>query len=398
MSALKTWLVEPLDPPVFGDGRSIAEGNWNTSLPWPYPSTVAGAVRSRLGEDGSGQFDVNRLEELLAYNVWGPHPVELDPHGSTGVTWLFAAPDDHRVLCDGNNRRLLRCLPLDTSTMRHSGGLLPVGPSRYPLPKPGPAAALWSWALMERWLGAGDDQHPDGLAPGVGEEFAAPDTEARIHVALEPGAEVAKDGALFATAGRAYLSAGERRGALAPPRRLALAVRTDGALRAGLGQLGGEQRMARWVASSVDFPSMPKLVAESVRRGFVRVIFTTPTWFRHGSRAESAWGQVGDGKPEVIAAAHGRPAVVSGWDYRHNRPKPTRRLVPAGAVFFLKLPGTEAERIAWADRMWGRPVCDEPAESDARKHPDFCPARSGFGIALLGAWSGIRATLRHRPS
>ena len=66
--------------------------------------------------------------------------------------------------------------------------------------------------------------------------------------------------------------------------------------------------------------------------------------------------------------------MVSGWDYKEGKPKPTRRLVPAGSVFFLKDIQDVDEFIA---SVWMSNVSDGAQNR-----------RDGFGLAVLGAWDG----------
>jgi CRISPR-associated protein Cmr3 len=77
------------------------------------------------------------------------------------------------------------------------------------------------------------------------------------------------------------------------------------------------------------------------------------------------------------AVATTRAQVVSGWDFEIRKPKPTRRLVPRGAVFFLKLDGDEQARSRWIEATWMHCISDHEQDQ-----------RDGFGLAMLGAWSG----------
>ena len=374
---LRTWLAEPVEPSIFGDGRSIADGAWSTSLRWPPPSTVAGAVRFRHGRDPHGRFDPRRLAEVLALRSYGPHLVSIDETG--GVEWLFPAPADCREDASGQAHR---CLPLQLAAGESvADGLVPVATD-----KPVEGAPLWRAAGLLGWL-------VDGRVDLAAVAHAAPPAEVRIHVSMLPEAEVARDGALFATVGRSFWFQERSTSGGGPVHRLALAVRTDAEVGEGPGPLGGEQRMARWRPDPLAFPSLPTEVLESAAAGFVRLVLTTPAWFAQGSRpGPDTFGRI-DGQPvELIAAADGRAQVVSGWNYQRNLPKPTRRLVPEGAVFFLRLPGSPAARRAWAQATWGAPMSD-PRPADARSDDPFNPRLDGFGVAVLGTWSGERAAL-----
>ncbi|MGO7309814.1 type III-B CRISPR module-associated Cmr3 family protein, partial [Rhizobium ruizarguesonis] len=71
--------------------------------------------------------------------------------------------------------------------------------------------------------------------------------------------------------------------------------------------------------------------------------------------------------------------AVSGWDLKAGRPKPTRRAVPAGSVYFLRLPQEwgEAEVREWITGIWFQNLSDR--EQDRK---------DGYGLAALGVWSG----------
>ncbi len=81
----------------------------------------------------------------------------------------------------------------------------------------------------------------------------------------------------------------------------------------------------------------------------------------------------------MVAAVVGRPLAVSGWDLKGGKPKPSRRAVPAGSVYFLRFPEGwgEGEVRAWAERAWFQNLSD--GEQDRR---------DGFGLAVLGVWEG----------
>lgn len=74
----------------------------------------------------------------------------------------------------------------------------------------------------------------------------------------------------------------------------------------------------------------------------------------------------------MIASVVGRPEVVSGWDFDKRGPKPTRRMAPAGSVYWVKVDPT-VDAKTWAKSIWMQSVSDEPQD----KH-------DGFGLAVVG--------------
>jgi len=131
-----------------------------------------------------------------------------------------------------------------------------------------------------------------------------------------------------------------------------------------------------WPADCLQRARIPPEVLASAERGFLRIYLATPAWFRAGHLPDPEVLLRGVGG-DVVATVSDRPEVVSGWDQRRNEPKPTRRLLPAGAVLFVRLGGNEAARRAWAERIWLSCISDDEQSR-----------RDGFGLALLGTWDG----------
>jgi CRISPR-associated protein Cmr3 len=195
---------------------------------------------------------------------------------------------------------------------------------------------------------------------------------------------VGLDGMLFQTAGLRFLQKGKIPLA---PRRFALSLWCQGATVAGrclelrqqLAPLGGERRLARWSPASEGWPEMPGELKETIvesRRA--RLVLLTPALFEHGplpAWSGGAW-PLGKGvNVSIRAAAIPRPEVVSGWDLAKGTAKPTRRLVPAGSVYFVELAGTPEALRQWCEETWLACVSDDAQDR-----------RDGFGLAVLGTW------------
>ena len=384
MSGLSTWIVEPIDPVLFGDGRpfTAAPGSRASSLLLPPPSTLAGGLRSRCGRDGTGRFDSTRIEALRALRSLGPLPVLLGEDGEI-ADWLFPAPADAVELegpPEGRPRQLraLRPLALPAGGWVPRGDCAPVGMPRPDRRKPYKASRpLWRWGgAMRDWLVAAEDRPvPEG---GLG--VPGPSPEPRMHVSIDPETGTARDGALFSVEARAWRLRGPE-----GDYRLAMALLTDADPGSGSDQLGGERRFVRWAASGEAFPGCPEAVIQSIReRGAARLILATPAHFEAGDIPRRLLEH--PAVEGLAAKAHGRCQVISGWDMAarggRGAPKGTRRLMPAGAVLYLRLSGDADRDEAWARETWARPISD--AEQSRR---------DGFGIALLGSWSGELAPI-----
>lgn len=401
------WILEPRDPLIARDGKPAFTGRYFTHG-FPFPSTIAGAVRTRLGS-GGGSFVLGtrqELDELLAIEVAGPLLAEIDDQDKP-VQWWAPAPRDAQFVEieeNGKKRTALLALhpfPLDgpcDELPEHV--LLPVAASRTSTGKP-PAGipAFWPFQKLESWLLEPADQ--ENVEPASLGLLPLP-VERRTHVALQPGERVGLEGMLFDTAGLRFLHSSKpnpRGRADLAPCRLALGLRCPGGEVGGrrlelaerLAPLGAERRLAHWRPAPRGWPGMPaeirRRIVESRR---ARLVLLTPACFAAG--ALPGWnGSPVPGLPPgaatvqatVRAACVSRPVIVSGWDLAADngpgkpkgRPKPTRRLAPAGSVYFVELTGSAEEIGAWCDAVWLHAVSDAIQDR-----------RDGFGLAVLGTW------------
>ncbi|HEX3555843.1 MAG TPA: type III-B CRISPR module-associated protein Cmr3 [Thermoanaerobaculia bacterium] len=395
---MSVWLIEPLDPLIARDGRPAAVGRFTTTG-FPYPSMVAGAVRTRMGsENGAFTLEGDALKELTKkVHVRGPLLAELSPDDGTVDQWLAPAPRDAVFLEEKGviARRCLAPRPLDAGQSLDSlveKGLLPLGfqgDSVHGKP-PKDIPSFWSWCTFASWLSAPKDQTGVDLS-SLGTKPLP--VETRVHLALQSGERVGIDGMLFQTSGLRFLQEGKTRLA---PRRFALSLQCQGATVAGrslelheqTAPLGGERRLARWSPASENWPEMPGNMKETiVATRHARLILLTPAMFKNGSLPawnDQDWPLGGPIKAKVRAAAVPRPEVVSGWDLAADngpdkpkgRPKPTRRLAAAGSVYFLDLEGGTVQDVErWCEDTWLACVSDDEQSR-----------RDGFGLAVLGVW------------
>jgi CRISPR-associated protein Cmr3 len=273
----------------------------------------------------------------------------------------------------------------------HSETLTSVGLTEDARGKPyRPAPRFWNQQAFYNWLkgsaneSGGVETYPTVLSPtelGHG----GPLRDQRLHVRLDQETLAAMEGFLFLTEGRAFARPPAGVSPALPPIHMALAVQTEAELKEGIAPLGGERRLMRWYRSKKQvWPEPPEELLDTiVQEGACRILLLTPAHFEQGWRPTWLLQQSGEAQARLAAAAIGRPQVVSGWDFERNRPKPSRRLAPAGSVFFLRLgPDPKANR-RWAESLWMSCVSDD---EQSRK--------DGFGLAVLGSWSGQLAPMK----
>jgi CRISPR-associated protein Cmr3 len=378
------WIIEPRDPLIVRDGRPFGPdpGARARSLQFPFPSTTTGALRHKAGLRQDGTFDDSRADEVLKIGMRGPLLVALNDDGSF-KEWLPPAPADALLLRrsdssgqEDDDARRVRLLPLQPPAGSvylppRSGEPFLVGPqiavSEKPLDQP---PRFWRWAAFERWLI--DPEEGPCRTHELG--IAGPCSESRMHVGIQAATQTAEEGRLFQTSGLEF--AGPAR------ERLALAVESDRAFahwNGGLAPIGGERRLAAWRQEPLSWPACPQQVRDRiVQERACRLILLTPARFSDGYRPAWLLGAQHGVQPQLQACVVPRPQVVSGWDLKAGGPRPTRRLAPAGSVYFLKLDATDAAAIAaWIDAIWMHNVSDESQDR-----------LDGFGLAALGTWDG----------
>lgn len=386
---MNEWLIVPRDPLIFRDGKpfTATPGERANSMPFPYPSTLAGAVRTRSGTNPQTGFDTSRVNELLNKTVRGPILVELDSESNI-TEHYFPAPADALLIEENDDQHIYRYalapMNLPEKNLTDLSGLFLVAPSRQIKNKPSKnAPRFWKWNELADWLlEAKDSSEPfDFQQIGLG---ALP-LDRRTHVSIDPLIQASQEGALFQTSGleftRAVLDDDHR---IKNAHSLGLALETDAALTPGMGFLGGERRVAQWQMTTNAMPNTDKLsdIKTQIKMDKrCRLFLATPAYFSKGHLPEYLETKFG---AKVVAVASPRYQTISGWDYSKpngGEPKPTRRLVPAGSVYFLDL--SEVKDIdTFFDSVWLKTISDNEQLR-----------RDGFGLALLGAWSGKEVKL-----
>jgi len=405
------WIIEPRDPLIVRDGRpfSADPGAWATSLPFPFPSTTAGGVRTRAGLDDNGLFkypkgNEKELDELKRLAVRGPLLVLLptNEYDSKPGEWLVPAPCDALLLdietteegkfTDLINQLTPLKLPEDAKTDLDQKELWFVGQGCYDKRKPyKKAPRYWCWENFQTWL-----QDPSFLCETIKHVcelgIDGPVSEQRLHVSIDADKETARDGMLFGTSGLEFTSPGKDERRLQDAKRLALAVAVDDHSKfisqAGLASFGGERRIVSWRKSKMELPLCPEGLKKAiVEDEACRVILLTPACFKQGYLP--TWLCINAKQHGVMidlkAIAVQRPQVVSGWDLALRKPKPSRRLAPAGTVLFLKLKGSNDAVRDWIECTWMQCISD-----------DLQDRTDGFGLAVLGSWDGEQVTMKVR--
>ncbi|MDR0867223.1 MAG: type III-B CRISPR module-associated protein Cmr3 [Planctomycetota bacterium] len=362
----------PRDPLIARDGRA-SDDNMH-SLDWILPSVFAGSLRTLLGKQRGMNFDAAAREALREIFIRGPLPFFNGQIYFPRPADYVVAPDDEKT------GKVYAARPLPDGA--DEGTDLPSGLSPVRLPdsvdedfKPKKTATFWSAEKMLKWLAK---ENAEGEKFDDGETLAAPEKDERTHVKIDPRTDAAEESQLFSTTGLDFTHKdGETLLLAAEIIKVGKFAETLKALNV-LAPLGGERRLAHWQTSAPEepiFPPAPERLKNVKTGDKIRMILVTPARFNNGWRP--GWLNRDKGlntiphtavKVRLVGAAVERWQPVSGWSYQTGEPKPTRRLAPAGSVYFF-----EVEQGGDLSGAWLNSVGD-------REQDD------GYGLAIFGRW------------
>ena len=381
--------IYPRDPLVARDGRPFGReaGSRMYCLPWPYPSVVAGSLRTMLGKAIKGRRDAfsdpGFVDQLKLIRVRGPLALyNNELYFPRPQNFLRAKTDRDseasRFLKDEDSEYVVERLEpaeLPDGWGMNLSGLWPLIPKLRQ--KPDLGEGLWHADMLTKWL-LGDQSFVYDCKKTV----RYPSVEERVHVRIDDDRRIGVDGALFVTQGLDFVWGEEQ----------ALAVQVDLpdsewekrlASQTWVHPVGGARRLAMWDPGWAGNWTMPKELAARLK-GASRVCMylATPAVFAGGWRPgwldpESLEGEIHGTslKLRLRGAAVGRWQPVSGWSYELPGPKPIRRLVPAGSVYFFDVLYGDPSDL---EELWLQPLSDD--EEDAR---------DGFGLVCWGLWGQV---------
>lgn len=381
------------DPIVARDGRPFGAGQGNRmrGLNWPLPSVVAGSFRTALVKaNPSLDFAGDMPQKLMEIEVAGVFPTFKNELYLPAPSDAVAEPTEdgtaiklvHRVApqpniggCDFPDD--LPVLPVMLSENQGKAAF-----------KSKPVPAWWPVSKLTDWLLSKSVKFDANfLNAGV--------QETRDHVCLDADTGAAAEGQIFATAGLnvAHLSrygvAGsapfrERFAEISLSARVMIyetAFEHVNSLNTWH-PLGGERRLVHWQRTEAGNLWKCSTPVKSALEGAARIcmVLASPAIFTGGWKP--GWLQDGlEGTPpgtgvklRLVGVSHARWKAVSGWSLAPPRgPKPIRRMVPAGSVYFFEK--VQGDGGMLATNGWLRSVSDALQDRN-----------DGFGVAVWGTW------------
>ncbi len=383
-----------LDPLLFGDGRPFAVGGGAgqaSTLDMPFPSTVAGALRTLVGNLGHLPFTPENAVKLKAMAVRGPLMMR-------GDEILYRAPADAALRqLEGAPDKEWGIYRIRPTCSGEGGSDLPEGlrlalePFSKDFKEQKSPELRWLSATdMATWLANDADlpKHFNEEKEDKGKPTSPP-KDRRAHVGIAFGTQAAAKSMLYQTEGIALGQTHyEYEGVVkaGPAFSLLAEIETDQDLGCGVIALGGERRLSLYEPTQADLDCPANVRnALSGAKG-VRMVLATPAAFKEGWTPGWAAPGIVPGCPDtlklkLVSACVPRRQAVSGWDLQAGRVKQVRWLAPAGSVYFFEV--VEGDPAQLADR-WLRSVSDLDDNQQDQK--------DGFGLALWGVWNPSETT------
>ncbi len=386
MSALHLALV-PRDGLACRDGRGWAPigAGRGYSLDWPWPSTIAGALRT-----ARGRLLEARQGRVLAKDDWvrlagevrlGRLLVLRAERGTAGWRRVWPRPRD--ALAFEDEAKLLR---LDPRPPELATLAIDEDPAREALWRPHledprkpdrSLAPWWPEPAFLAWL-RGD--------PVERSQLGSLRLVKRLqsHVGIEAGTLTAREGILYSEDVLETIEPGAR---WAIGAEVELADHRDGVCGpealGGLATLGADRRLVALEPLAAELFAAPAELLTAFRRGSagLRLVVVSPArfaagWLPDGFTAvgDQYRGTLSGVEGEVIlrAALVDRPIAVSGWDVAEGQPKKSDRMVPPGSVYFFVRADGRPFREAEAGALWLAALGGRREE--------------GFGRVVPGIW------------
>lgn len=282
--------LSTLAPLLLRDGRPFAGGGEETraqSLPAPLPHTLAGFLRTQLGNARPGwqwQSLKGLSDDQLHARLQELHATPIRSVLVRDDAFMFPAPLNAVVDKAG---KVYRSSPHDLKDGEGTNlpGLRPLLLEGAPDEdfKPEGGYHYWPLEAMRRWLLGG--------VPEKLEKIGGPPTDERVHVAIDPESRTGDEGKLFTVTYRSF----EERDEDGRFHRWGIRVKLD--LKSGfapVGHLGGERRPValsalgnngKWPNKGLFQEVTDKLLDPKQTR--LLFILTSPALFDHGWRP--AW-------------------------------------------------------------------------------------------------------------
>lgn len=394
--------IEPTDVLLFRDGRpfSAGEGHRARSVFPPTPNTMQGVIRSKVLAERCGRYQQYRdgcLKCQEINNCTIPQEIGTPTQGSYGnmqlkgaliakyeepyLTAYFPIPADIVKVKDKKN------LSSDSQRIRYLSPLQEKIPGINDLPYS--LHTLWNSEGMPIEAVQGYCKHQDLSNYLLGQyhnnfDFISSNKlyegESRFGIEVNNSLQAVQESKIYQTE---FIRCREKIGLYIELEGITtLNSHLDSQI--NLIGIGGENRVASYTEiKGIDWDKFRENLINQLKQsdGF-KLYLATPTIF--DSEHQQGWvpkwvdlntlsGQYQGISVQLIVAALSGYETIGGWDVAYNRPKPTRRSVKAGSVYYFT---TKARPEDILKVFHWQNLTDEKSD-----------AQIGYGLSLVGSWN-----------
>lgn len=388
---MSNWFIDIADVVFFKDGREIAPGSEYSasSIFPPNPVTVYGAIRSALLSSDSrvdfyadGFGDISQEIRRLAGNK------RKHDDDSISVTMGDLRIYDFGLACLKDNKvEPLYPLPGDILTTKKAekGEEAVFSAGQIDLKKYGIRTNMPEPITSHSWVshteGSFFEYHPVYLTQPLWENYLLNDLdeikallidpqkrkqlsaeqfftkEPRMGIVIDKETGTVEEGKLFTTP-FIRLNNYERVGF-----RIMLNKELQKMMGEVLVRLGGDGKLAALRSADEYYEEdFKKTIGSRLNnKGEIKLVLTTPAifengWMPDGFDPETGMSLIAGVKVKLTGASIGRFQLVGGWDAANNLPKPSKRAVPAGTVYYLRCEKGSEEILVEA--LHGQSICE----------------------------------------
>lgn len=371
------------DTLILRDGRPFGETGvfGGNSHDWPFAQTLVGMARTKIGFSLDPQYfnTPENADEILKIGI-----SKILPMAKIDEQWseLMPAPTD-LILTENDEKNMLTVHPLIFESIDDVCGtdianrqwLIPTVNLQKKPAKEKPF--FFHWKFYQKYLKGELDIKKNHEFSEIG--IAPPVRDIKIHNAIDKNTLTTQEGKLFSNAGF-FMKSKIKDGFV--DLSLCFEVINGGADSiSGEAYLGGERKRVTLSRITSYFPVCPDYFKELK---FLKLILTThgdfgtwcPKWLAPDLNANTIqWVKIPDTNFEIrlrsacIAGWDG----VSGWDYKINKPKAMKKLVPPGSVYLIEIKNKN-ESAEISEYFWG----------NALDRNDTAALNSGYGQCVVG--------------
>lgn len=368
--------IEPNDILMFRDGKPFSGGDDHFargSFP-PPPSTVYGALRSHILSTAWPEFNTfadknGIIPEHIKKEIGTPAK-----NGSLTIRQFFIAKKN------GNDIEKFFPMPRDIAKDkgRENGGvyiLKPHNKLQDAVMTDLPSVLQHLWHPTEDALEAAAGflsssemaKYLIGDTPKATEVDAIFRTEERTGIGKGRTTRTVETGRLYSVE---YFRLSEGCG---------FAVEVDNTKllpESGMLRLGGDNRSARYSTVSWNDIAVNSIKEKILETKRFKLVFTTPAifnqgWLPEGIDDKTMQGSINGIAVRLISACIGKPIGIGGFNLVKKMPKPMKKAVPAGSVYYFELKDGNVDALL--GNLWLKSISDEKSQE-------------GFGITLIGGF------------